>query len=110
MSGTQGSEKKEKSGNIWEEYLAFWIFLCLIVNIAIIVLICKCVCYKTKEKEVVKNIRTLSKEQEVAMSVDAIAAKAFVANIVLVGDSGTGKSALLQAFQDSYPKGNLSEL
>ena len=90
--------------------MAFWIFLVLIIVVALVVFICKCACYKSKEKEVVKNIKSLSNAQTVAMSEEALAAKAFVANIVLVGDAGTGKSALLQAFQDSYPKGNLSEL
>ena len=90
--------------------MAFWIFLVLIIVVSLVVFICKCACYKSKEKEVVKNIKSLSNAQTVAMSEEALAAKAFVANIVLVGDAGTGKSALLQAFQDSYPKGNLSEL
>ena len=78
--------------------MAFWIFLVLIIVVSLVVFICKCACYKSKEKEVVKNIKSLSNAQTVAMSEEALAAKAFVANIVLVGDSGTGKSALLQAF------------
>ena len=90
--------------------MAFWVFLVLIIIAALVIFICKCACYKSKEKEVVRNIKSLSNAQTVAMSEEAIAARAFVANIVLVGDSGTGKSALLQSFQDSYPKGNLSEL
>ena len=57
----------------------------------------------------VRSIKTLSKEQTSIMSEEAYAAKNFVAQIVIVGDSGTGKTALLQSFQSSY-KGNLSDL
>ena len=57
----------------------------------------------------VKSIKTLSKEQTSIMSEEAYAAKNFVAQIVIIGDSGTGKTALLKSFQNSY-KGNLSEL
>ena len=47
ITGTQGSGATMQPKTIWEEYLAFWIFLGLIVLVALVIFICKCACYKS---------------------------------------------------------------